>query len=138
MIRRIGGTNRYSDIVIYDRIAYLSGVVPYKTCDISGSSVYEQTKEVLSIIDKNLECVGSSKYNILSMTIYLTDEESYEEMNKAFDEWVASAPKSAPARATICNVKFPNKSWKIEVVCNAAILKTQSSYNGESTANYII
>lgn len=135
MITRIGGTNRYSDIVVYDRHVYLSGVVPYETADISGSSVYDQTKEVLSLIDKNLSCVGSSKQNILSMTIYLTDEKSYEEMNKAFDEWVAL--KYAPARATIGNVKFPNPKWKIEIVCNAVIPKTEINYN-DNNVNYII
>ena len=138
MIKRIGGTNRYSDIVIHDDIVYLSGVVPYTTADISGSSVYDQTKEVLSLIDKNLEIAGTSKHYMLSMTIYLTDEKSYEEMNKAFDEWTSISPRSAPARATIGNVKFPNSSWKIEIVCTAAIPKTLSSFNGSSSANYII
>uniref|UniRef100_A0A6C0D6N4 Uncharacterized protein n=1 Tax=viral metagenome TaxID=1070528 RepID=A0A6C0D6N4_9ZZZZ len=136
MITRIGGTNRYSDIVINDKVAYLSGVVPYKTCDISGSSVYEQTKEVLSLIDSTLGSIGSSKHFILNMTIYLTDEKSYEEMNKAFDEWVAL--KCAPARATICNVKFPNNKWKIEIVCSALIPKTHTSFDGFTNVNYII
>jgi enamine deaminase RidA (YjgF/YER057c/UK114 family) len=136
MITRIGGTKRYSDIVIHDKVAYLSGVVPYKTCDISGSSVYDQTKEVLSIIDNTLGSVGSSKQFILNMTIYLTDEKSYEEMNKAFDEWVA--PRCAPARATICNVKFPNEKWKIEIVCSALIPKTHTSNFNYNSVNYVI
>ena len=113
-IKRIGGTNRYSDIVIHERIAYLSGVVPSKD-----ASVYEQTKEVLLTISSLLESVSSSNKSIISMTIYLTDETSYEEMNRAFDEWIPTG--SAPARATICNVKFPNPMWKIEVTLSAHI-----------------
>jgi len=72
-IKRIGGTNRYSDVVIQDRIAYLSGVVPSKE-----SSVYEQTKEVLSNIDRLLTSINTSNKNILNMTIYLRDETTYE------------------------------------------------------------
>jgi enamine deaminase RidA (YjgF/YER057c/UK114 family) len=138
MITRIGGTNRYSNIVVYDRNVYLSGVVPLITCDISGSTLYEQTSEVLSIIDKNLQAVGTSKAFILSMTIYLVDETMYEEMNRAFDEWMASTPNCAPARATIGNVKFPNPKWKIEIVCNAAIPKTHTSHNSYGSVNYVI
>ena len=113
-IKRIGGTNRYSDIIIHERIAYLSGVVPSKD-----ASVYEQTKEVLATISSLLESVSSSNKSIISMTIYLTDERSYEEMNRAFDEWIPTG--SAPARATIGNVKFPNPMWKIEVTLTAHI-----------------
>jgi len=138
MITRIGGTNRYSSIVVYDRNVYLSGVVPSTTCDISGSTLYEQTREVLSLIDKNLQAVGTSKEFILSMTIYLVDEKQYEEMNRAFDEWMASTPNCAPARATIGNVKFPDSRWKIEIVCNAAIPKTHTSHNSYGSVNYII
>lgn len=127
-IQRIGGTNRYSDVVIQDRIAYLSGVVPSEE-----ASVYEQTKEVLSNIDTLLKSVNSSNKNILNMTIYLTDETSYEEMNRAFDEWIPEG--SAPARASIGNIKFPNPMWKIEITLTAYIpyIFTVS----EETLNYV-
>lgn len=127
-IQRIGGTNRYSDVVIQDRIAYLSGVVPSKE-----ASVYEETKEVLSNIDRLLKSVNTSSKNILNMTIYLTDETTYEEMNKAFDEWIPDG--CAPARATIGNVKFPNPMWKIEITLTAYIpyIFTVS----EETLNYV-
>lgn len=126
-ITRIGGTNRYSDIVVNNRNIYLSGVVPE-----NDGSVYEQTKEVLTQINKLLECSGSSNRDILNMTIYLTDEKTYEEMNKAFDEWI---PKGcAPARATIGNVKFPNPMWKVEITLIASpsltcILKESNNLN---------
>jgi enamine deaminase RidA (YjgF/YER057c/UK114 family) len=127
-IKRIGGTNRYSDVVIQDRIAYLSGVVPSKE-----SSVYEQTKEVLSNIDRLLTSINTSNKNILNMTIYLTDETTYEEMNHAFDEWIPE--DCAPARATIGNVKFPNPMWKIEITVTAYIPYVFSV--SDETVNYI-
>ena len=123
MVLRIGGTHRYSDIVIHDNIAYLSGVV---ASDVSGST-YQQTAEVLSTIDRLLISARTSKNNIISMTIYLTDANDYEEMNRAFDSWVAK--NNAPARATIGIVRFPNPLWKVEITLNAVIPKTQSSFN---------
>lgn len=111
MITRIGGTSRYSDILIHNRIVYLSGIVP--SCD---GSLYDQTKEVLTLLDAKLKCSGSSKNDILMMTIYLADASSYEEMNVAYDEWVGKPP----ARATI-GVGLPNTMWKLEIAVTAAI-----------------
>ena len=117
---RIGGTHRYSDIVIHNRNVYLSGVVPSKD-----DTVYEQTKEVLQKINKLLECVGSSNEHILNMTIYLTDETYYDEMNRAFDEWIPNG--CAPARATIGNVRFPNPIWKVEITVIACVPTTNEA-----------
>ena len=124
MPMRIGGNNRYSDIVINDRIIYLSGIVPSRD-----GTLYEQTKEVLELLDKSLNCAGSSKNDILTMTIYLTDITRYEEMNLAFDEWIPA--KSGPARATV-GATLPNPMWKIEVVVSAAV--SQQAY----PLNYIV
>jgi enamine deaminase RidA (YjgF/YER057c/UK114 family) len=130
-ITRIGGTDRYSDVVLYDKTIYLSGVVP--TYD---SSLYEQAKEVLERIDKILISSGSSKKSILNMTIYLKDENSYEEMNRAFDEWIPKG--SAPARATIGNIKFPNPMWKIEITVIACVDKITKEEIRDSYLNYVI
>jgi enamine deaminase RidA (YjgF/YER057c/UK114 family) len=131
MVQRIGGTHRYSDIVIHDNIAYLSGVV---ASDLSGST-YEQTAEVLSTIDRLLLTAGTTKNNILSMTIYLTDASEYDEMNRAFDKWIAN--NNAPARATICNVRFPNALWKIEITLSAIVPKIHSREPIYNNLNYI-
>ena len=129
MVTHIGGTSRYSDFVIHDNIAYFSGIVPTKD-----GSVYEQTKEVLELIDMNLKLAGSSKNCILEMTIYLKDETTYEEMNLAFDEWIINT--KGPARATIGNIKLPNPMWKIEIVIRAFIPKTHLAPNYKDL-NYV-
>ena len=130
-IVRIGGTNRYSDVVVFDKRVYLSGVVPNIY-----APVYEQTKEILTRIDSILTSAGSSKKNILNMTIYLIDEKSYEDMNRAFDEWI---PKDcAPARATIGNVKFPNPLWKVEITLIACTSELPKQEMNSSYINYIV
>jgi enamine deaminase RidA (YjgF/YER057c/UK114 family) len=130
-IVRIGGTNRYSDVVVFDKRVYLSGVVPNIY-----APVYEQTKEILTRIESILTSAGSSKKNILNMTIYLIDEKSYEDMNRAFDEWI---PKDcAPARATIGNVKFPNPLWKVEITLIACTSELPKQEMNSSYINYIV
>jgi enamine deaminase RidA (YjgF/YER057c/UK114 family) len=129
MTTRIGGTKRYSDILIHNRIVYLSGIVP--TCE---GTLYTQTKEVLDILDSKLKCCGSSKNDILMMTIYLTDITNYDEMNVAYDEWVGKPP----ARATI-GASLPNSIWKLEVAVTAAIPYVFESTNyGLHDINYIV
>lgn len=127
-IIRIGGTNRYSDIIQHENIIYLSGAVP----SVDGS-VYEQTKEVLSFIDNKLKLIGSSNRHLLNMVIYLNDERSYDEMNRAFDEWIPNG--CAPARATIGNVKFPNPMWKLEITVTAAMPVIKQN---NSDVNFVI
>jgi enamine deaminase RidA (YjgF/YER057c/UK114 family) len=114
MITRVGGTNRYSDYVIHNNIVYLSGVVPSKN-----DTLLNQTHEVLDTIEKLLLQAGSSKERILQMFIYLNNEADYETMNIAFDKWIPDG--SAPARATLRNIRFPNPMWKIEIVVTAAL-----------------
>lgn len=113
-ISRIGGTPRYSDSVVHNGVAYLSGIVPTVS-----ATLYMQTKEVLSLLDTQLALVGSSKNDILSMTIYLTDASQYNYMNKAYDEWIGPV---APSRATIGISSFPNPMWKIEIVVVAKVM----------------
>jgi enamine deaminase RidA (YjgF/YER057c/UK114 family) len=113
MIRRVGGTHRYSDYVIHNNIVYLSGVVSNK------NTILDQTYDILEQIEKILINAGSSKDNILQMMIYMNNENDYDIMNIAFDSWISD--NSAPARATIGNVKFPNLNWKIEIVVIAAL-----------------
>ena len=130
-IRRIGGTTRYSDIVIHNHVAYLSGIVPI---DLS-NNIIGQTQEVLNTLDTLLASIYSSKEHILSMTIYLKDASLYQEMNVAYDRWVTSPP----ARATIGIVTFPNPRWLIEIVVTASISPYPmcSYYSYDISNNYI-
>jgi enamine deaminase RidA (YjgF/YER057c/UK114 family) len=62
-------------------------------------SLYEQTREALTAIDKNLADAGSDKSRILRATVYITDMAQKIEMNRAWDEWVDMA--NPPQRACI-------------------------------------
>ncbi|AAP95299.1 hypothetical protein A6046_04455 [[Haemophilus] ducreyi] len=114
MITRIDVTNRFSEVAIYNGIAYFAGQVPTD----ESKDAYQQTQQVLSEIDKYLAKSNTDKSRILMATVYLANMADYTEMNRAWDEWVA--PNNAPPRAAI-EARLANPNWKVEIVITAAI-----------------
>ncbi|MGC7589735.1 RidA family protein [Bisgaard Taxon 46] len=114
-VQRFHSNERLSEMAIYNGVIYLSGQVPETTLD---AGAYEQTKEVLSLIDKLLAEVGSNKSRIINAQIYLADMDDYDAMNRAWDEWVDK--NSLPTRATV-EAKLANPDWKVEIVITAII-----------------
>jgi enamine deaminase RidA (YjgF/YER057c/UK114 family) len=115
-IQRIDTKPTYSEIVINNNVVYLSGQVAQ---EYAKSDFKSQAREVFALIDFQLQRVGSNKTKILNLQIFLTDPANYGDMNNVFLEWMPEG--KAPARNTICGVRFPNPNWKIEVVVTAAI-----------------
>ena len=111
-IKRIQPSKRFSEVVIHNNTAYFAGQVPEKTVK---QNAYEQTKEVLSLIDKLLAEIGSEKSKILTTQIFLAD---YAQLNQAWDEWVDS--QNPPSRATV-EAKLADPDWKVEIVIIAAV-----------------
>lgn len=67
-IQRIQPSKRFSEVVIHNNTAYFAGQVPEKTVK---QNAYEQTKEVLSLIDKLLTEIGSEKAKFLPRKSFL-------------------------------------------------------------------
>ena len=114
-IQRIQPSKRFSEVVIHKNTAYFSGQEPEKTVK---QNAYEQTKEVLSLIDKLLAEIGSEKSKILTTQIFLADMADYAQLNQAWDEWVDS--QNPPSRATV-EAKLADPDWKVEIVIIAAV-----------------
>jgi len=115
-VQRIDTKPTYSEIVIHNNVVYLAGQVPQ---DYEGMDFKRQAREVFNLVDFHLNRVGSNKTKILNLQIFLTDPANYGDMNRVFLEWMPEG--KAPARNTICGVRFPNPNWQIEVVVTAAI-----------------
>jgi enamine deaminase RidA (YjgF/YER057c/UK114 family) len=95
MIQRIAGmVPTRSRAVVHDGLVYTVATSPQKA-----TSLYEQTKQALAAIDKNLADAGTDKSRILRATVYITDMAKKPEMNRAWDEWVDM--KNVPQRACI-------------------------------------
>ena len=116
MIKRLHVATRYSEAAIFNGVVYLAGQVPNDvTKDIAG-----QTAEVLAMIDDLLSQAGSSKDNLLSVTIYLSDMADYAAMNQVWDGWLNQG--FAPPRACV-QTALANPLWKVEIVVVAAQLR---------------
>ncbi|WP_296260787.1 MULTISPECIES: RidA family protein [unclassified Pseudomonas] len=87
---------RMSQIVAHNGTVYLAGQVG----DDMTAGIEQQTREVLSNIERLLDLAGTDKSRILSVTIYLKDIDAhFAAMNSVWDKWL---PKGvAPARATV-------------------------------------
>ena len=109
-IQRILPSTRLSEVSIHNNLAYFAGQVPELTIE---QNTYEQTKEVLGLIDKLLAEIGSNKSNILTAQIFLADMQDYAQLNQAWDEWVDHV--SPPSRATV-EAKLSDPRWKVEIV----------------------
>lgn len=114
-IQRFHSNQRLSEMAIYNGVIYLAGQVPETTLH---ETAYEQTKEVLGLVDALLKEAGSNKSRIINVQIYLSDMDYYDEMNQAWDEWVDT--QAPPTRATV-ETKLAVDNWKVEIVVTAAV-----------------
>jgi enamine deaminase RidA (YjgF/YER057c/UK114 family) len=95
MIQRFAGKiPSRSRAVAHDGLVYTVATAAEKS-----PSLYEQTRQALAAIDKNLADAGSNKSRILRATVYITDMSKKSDMNRARDEWVDMA--NPPQRACI-------------------------------------
>ena len=113
-IQRFDTGPRMSQVVIHGDTVFLAGVVASKA---AGESVTKQTQEVLSIIDGHLAKAGSDKSKLLTATIYLTDMNTFPEMNAVWDGWVSAG--NTPARATV-EAKLAAPKYNVEIMVTAA------------------
>ena len=113
MITRLSGSvATRSRAVVANGIGNAGAVSPDKT-----PSLYEQTKRALAAIDKSLADAGTDKSRILTATVYITDMSRKEDMNRAWDEWVAR--DNPPMRACI-GVALEGQDL-VEVLVTAAL-----------------
>ena len=113
-IQRFDTGPRMSQVVVHGDTIYLAGVVANTA---AGESVAKQTQEVLSIIDGHLKKAGSDKSKLLTATIYLTDMNTFAEMNAVWDGWVSAG--NTPARATV-EAKLAAAPYNVEIMVTAA------------------
>jgi len=111
-IQRHGTTRRYSDSVVHNGTVYLVEVPSNPEGDIA-----EQTRNVLSSVERLLAQAGSTRERLLMVTIYLADMADYDVMNAIWDDWIPAG--CAPTRACV-QARLANPDWRLELVVTAA------------------
>jgi len=110
-VKRLNAGPRMSGAVVNGNTVYVAGQVA------DGANVKAQTEAVLKKIDDLLGAAGSSKANLLSTVIYLSDIRTFDEMNAVWDAWVS--PGNTPARATV-EARRSNPKYLGEIMVTAA------------------
>ena len=62
-------------------------------------SLYEQSRDALSAVERQLQEAGTEKSRILMVMIYITEIDNKPEFNRAWDEWVDRT--NLPLRACV-------------------------------------
>jgi enamine deaminase RidA (YjgF/YER057c/UK114 family) len=112
-IRRINPGTRMSAAVVHGETIYLSGQV----ADDPSKDAGDQTRQILTKIETLLSQAGSDKKHILFANVWLADIATYDEMNAAWDAWVAK--DALPARATV-ESKLAEPQYRVEIAVIAA------------------
>lgn len=113
-VKRIDIGPRMSQAVVHGNTVYTAGQVALRA---PGASVAEQTKDILARIDELLAEAGSSKEKILTATIWLSDMDTFAEMNAVWDAWVA--PGNTPCRACV-ESRLAAPDYTVEIMIVAA------------------
>ena len=116
-IQRLVPGPRMSQGVVHGGLLYTAGQV-----DMGSTDVAEQTKNVLAKIDALLAQVQSSKSQVLSANIWLSDIATFDIVNRIWESWID--PHNPPARATVeSTLAVPE--YKIEIAVVAVAGKPQ-------------
>ena len=114
-ITRIKSNSRMSQAVVHNGIVSTAGQV---AMNVAGSSVADQTKDILDAIDELLALSGSDKSQLLTATIWLSDMSGFAEMNSIWDAWVAEG--CAPTRACV-ESKLAAPGLDVEIAITAVV-----------------
>ena len=112
-----GAGGPYSQGIIANGFVFVSGqiaVVP-GTKDFVAGGIKEQTLQTLNNLKAILEAGGSSMDKIVRTTVYLSDVNSFAEMNAVYATFFGENP---PSRSTVQAV-LPRAGALVEIDCIA-------------------
>ncbi|MFV0479764.1 MAG: RidA family protein [Anaerorhabdus sp.] len=105
----------YSQAVKLGDFVYLSGQVPLspETGEIVGTTIQEQTQQVLKNIEAVLMELNLELRHVLKTTVFMSDLKEFDGMNEIYGTYFQ---QPYPARSTVQVAALP-KGAKIEIEC---------------------
>ncbi len=107
----------YSQAIVHDGIAYLSGQIPLDpaTGTVVEGDIEVQTERVFKNLTAVLVACGSSMDKVLKTTVFLKDMADFPKMNEVYAKYLG---QSLPARSTVQAAKLP-RDVMVEIDCIA-------------------
>lgn len=105
----------YSPAVKLGDFVYLSGQVPFdpKTGEVVGTTIEEQTHQVMQNIEAVLADMGLSFRHIVKTTVFISDMEEFSRLNEVYGSYLS---EPYPARSCVQVARLP-KDVKVEIEC---------------------
>ncbi|HET8576293.1 MAG TPA: RidA family protein [Methylomirabilota bacterium] len=96
----------YSQAICVGELVFVSGQIPLRpgSTDLVGTTIREQTEQVLANLKAILEAAGSGLDRLVKTTVFLADLKDFAEMNEVYKRHAGAAP---PARATVQVAALP-------------------------------
>ncbi|HLM62090.1 MAG TPA: RidA family protein, partial [Pyrinomonadaceae bacterium] len=109
----------YSQGIVHNNLVYVSGQLPMNlaTGEVENGSIEIQTELALLNVESVLLAAGSDLKQVLQMTIYISDMELWDRVNRVYARILG---EHRPARA-IVPVKDLHFGVKIEIQAIAAV-----------------
>ena len=105
----------YSQAKQIGSILYTSGQIPAspETGEIIGSTIVEQTEQVIKNMEAILQASGTSFDNVIKATCFLADINDFEEFNEIYSKYFVSKP----ARSCVAVRELPKQVLvEVEVI----------------------
>ena len=103
----------YSQAIIHNGLAYLSGQIPLDpgTGQVVEGDIAAQTTRVLENLKAVLEACGSELAGVVKTTVYIKDMGEFARMNEVYGRYFAANP---PARSTVEAARLP-RDVRVEI-----------------------
>lgn len=90
----------YSQAVVHNGLVYLSGILPITPAGqkLNGTSIAEQTGQILANLDAILQASGSKREQVLKVSIFITDISAWGTVNQLYAEFFGD---HRPARSVV-------------------------------------
>lgn len=105
----------YTPAVKLGDFVYLSGQIPLdpKTGEVVGTTIEEQTHQVMQNIEAVLKDMGLGFHHIMKTTIFVTDLNDFDALNTVYGSYLE---EPYPARSCVQVAALP-KGVKLEIEC---------------------
>ncbi|MGE5631906.1 MAG: RidA family protein [Caulobacteraceae bacterium] len=112
-------SGHYSQAIVHNGVMYISGQLPIdpETGEKVHGTIEEETARVLGNLELILREAGSSKENVLKVTLYIPDISLWDNVNKVYSDFFGS---HKPARSVV-PTKELHYGFKIEIEAIAAV-----------------
>ena len=121
MRQNIPGSSPYEPIIGFSRAVRIGNTIHVSGTGPVGAdhaNAADQTRHVLTIIQKILEQAGAKLEDVVRTRMYLTHVEDWEEVGRVHGEFFGSI---RPAATMVVVAKLLNPSWRIEMEAEATI-----------------